>query len=377
MACDESGPPCMVTEARRAISLARALSKEGIRVFGADVERPPLGLRLAWFDGVTIYPRSARPQETVDSLIAALRNTGSRVIMSISTLTARLLVSNAGRFQGIADFLLPDEQAFETAYDRLSSVEAARRLGVPAPPTRPFNSPEDADHFPLVSKPRYEKGGATGVSIIRSKSEAEEAFRDGARFGPLILQEYIPGTSRQMRTCDLLFDAESSLKAAFAMTKIREYPSTGGVTLAGASLWDPDLVDLGERLLSSISWRGVAEVEFKVDPRDGEPKLMEINPRFWAYLWLPVACGVNFPHLLYRLCLGEELEPVTTYRTGVGYINAGLRPASSLASFLHVPKRAGLVVDHLPPRDPTLAELLLKAARSRTRPARSPGRRRP
>ena len=58
-------------------------------------------------------------------------------------------------------------------------------------------------------------------------------------------------------------------------------------------------------------------VEFKVDPRDGIPKLMEINPRFWGSLSLAVEAGVNFPFLLYRLSCGETFSPVTDYQTGV------------------------------------------------------------
>ncbi len=40
-------------------------------------------------------------------------------------------------------------------------------------------------------------------------------------------------------------------------------------------------------------------VEFKLDPRDNTPKLMEINPRFWGSLALAIESGVNFPYLLY------------------------------------------------------------------------------
>jgi len=32
----------------------------------------------------------------------------------------------------------------------------------------------------------------------------------------------------------------------------------------------------------SLDWHGVAMVEFWIDSRDGKPKLMEINPRFWG-----------------------------------------------------------------------------------------------
>jgi D-aspartate ligase len=107
----------------------------------------------------------------------------------------------------------------------------------------------------------------------------------------------------------------------FTAKKIREYPINGGVTSCGVSTFESDLIELSTRLFRQLGWYGVAEVEFKVDPRDGIPKLIEINPRFWQYLQLPIACGINFPHLLYKTALDEEIEYVSTYTTGLKFIN--------------------------------------------------------
>jgi predicted ATP-grasp superfamily ATP-dependent carboligase len=58
-------------------------------------------------------------------------------------------------------------------------------------------------------------------------------------------------------------------------------------------------------------------VEFKVDPRDNEPKLMELNPRFWGSLALAIQAGVDFPYLLYKMAMGEAFEPIVEYEVGV------------------------------------------------------------
>ncbi len=102
-------------------------------------------------------------------------------------------------------------------------------------------------------------------------------------------------------------------------------------------------------------------MEFKLDPRDGQPKLMEVNPRFWAYLELPIRCGVNFPLLLHELCLGVEFDPVLSYHEGVGYINVRPKPTMLLKGLISVPRTGGLVLDWLDIRDPrrSLAEILL------------------
>ena len=78
-----------------------------------------------------------------------------------------------------------------------------------------------------------------------------------------------------------------------------------------------EIRDMASALLKSLDWFGVAMVEFKVDPRDGVPKLMEINPRFWGSLALAIHSGVNFPHLLFRMAAHERFDAVETYRLGV------------------------------------------------------------
>jgi len=77
------------------------------------------------------------------------------------------------------------------------------------------------------------------------------------------------------------------------------------------------MVEAAHALLGSLRWHGVAMVEFKLDPRDGRPKLMEINGRFWNSLPLAVAAGVDFPFLLYRLATEGDVPECFEYRSGV------------------------------------------------------------
>jgi len=83
-------------------------------------------------------------------------------------------------------------------------------------------------------------------------------------------------------------------------------------------------------------------VEFKVDPRDGLPKLMEINPRFWGSLSLAIHAGVNFPLLLHKMARGKRFDPVEQYRTGIAC--RWLIPGD-LLHFLFNPKRSRIKKD--------------------------------
>jgi len=70
-------------------------------------------------------------------------------------------------------------------------------------------------------------------------------------------------------------------------------------------------------MLEALQWHGIAEVEFRLDSRDGVPKLMEINPRFWGSLCVAMAAGVDFPYLLYRIAVDGDVNSVSSYRVGV------------------------------------------------------------
>jgi predicted ATP-grasp superfamily ATP-dependent carboligase len=104
----------------------------------------------------------------------------------------------------------------------------------------------------------------------------------------------------------------------FGHRRIREKPPSGGVSVLRESVpVSPLARAFTGKLLDHLKWHGVAMVEFKVDDRDGVPKLMEINGRFWGSLQLAIDAGVDFPEILLRMAIGETVEPDFRYKEGV------------------------------------------------------------
>jgi predicted ATP-grasp superfamily ATP-dependent carboligase len=66
---------------------------------------------------------------------------------------------------------------------------------------------------------------------------------------------------------------------------------------------------LGLRLLRALGFWGISQVEFKLDPRDGQFKLMEVNARSWQWQQLSTACGVDLANVAYQDALGEYVRP--------------------------------------------------------------------
>jgi predicted ATP-grasp superfamily ATP-dependent carboligase len=84
------------------------------------------------------------------------------------------------------------------------------------------------------------------------------------------------------------------------------------------------------RLLKHFNWHGVAMVEFKLN-HQGEPFLLEVNPRFWGSINQAVQAGVDFPYLLYQLAVDGDVRPVLSYREGVVTRNSLL----DICSYIH------------------------------------------
>jgi predicted ATP-grasp superfamily ATP-dependent carboligase len=113
----------------------------------------------------------------------------------------------------------------------------------------------------------------------------------------------------------MLFN-KGETRAIFTHKRIREYPESGGPSTLRESVRYPEIEEHATRLLKKLNWHGVAMVEFRIDARNNEPKLMEINPRFWGSLQLAVYSGVDFPYLFYQMAMKGDVEPVMDYEIG-------------------------------------------------------------
>ena len=108
--------------------------------------------------------------------------------------------------------------------------------------------------------------------------------------------------------------------------------------LCSESVYDPAVLSLGKRFVESISYRGVGSAEFKRDDRDGELKLIELNPRYWQQNALAERCTVNFPLAQYLDLTGGVPPQEAAYEQNVKWLNM----AADLDSFRHYRQRGEL-----------------------------------
>ena len=81
----------------------------------------------------------------------------------------------------------------------------------------------------------------------------------------------------------------------------------------------PVLEELSERFLREIDYYGLVELEYKLDPRDSQYKLLDVNARTWGYHSLGARAGVDFSYMLYADQVGLPV-PVCKGRAGVAWV---------------------------------------------------------
>jgi predicted ATP-grasp superfamily ATP-dependent carboligase len=145
---------------------------------------------------------------------------------------------------------------------------------------------------------------------VRNREQLCTALREcETRFADALIEEYIPGGVEATKTVVLLFSPQSRLIAAFTTRKIQQWPETGGLTAIARSTADEHLVKLVLPFFEKWRWCGGAEAELKCDSRNGQDKVIEINPRFPAYLRFPLECGLGLAVMAANPALDGQAVP--------------------------------------------------------------------
>jgi predicted ATP-grasp superfamily ATP-dependent carboligase len=133
----------------------------------------------------------------------------------------------------------------------------------------------------------------------------------------LMVQELIDG-SEQLSFAALCRDGE--VLASLTARRRRQHPGDfGRASTYVETIDDASLERDASALLRAMGYTGIVEVEYKRDPSTGANLLLDVNPRAWGWQSLGAHAGVDFPLLLWRMALGEDV-PRARARAGERWI---------------------------------------------------------
>jgi predicted ATP-grasp superfamily ATP-dependent carboligase len=152
--------------------------------------------------------------------------------------------------------------------------------------------------FPCVVKPvrtSMWKGSGAGKALMASSlEEVIQAWRRLSREpGDLLVQELIPGSEDRSYLYVAYYDQRGRPAVELTMRKIRQHPPIFGTACITEIVREPAVVETSRTFLQGIDYRGIVDVEFKRDSRDGRLKIIEINPRVGLQHKLATRAGAD------------------------------------------------------------------------------------
>jgi carbamoyl-phosphate synthase large subunit len=216
---------------------------------------------------------------------------------------------------GINTFM-PEQAEFE-ARDKVNLYAFGKKHDLLVPEDKVISRvSEIADAVEKFDFPLVVKGKFYDAVICNTTEQAEKAFyKLQAKWGlPVIIQEFISGTEVNIAA---LGDGKGNTISAVPMRKL--YITDKGKAWAGISIDDQMLVDQAVKFIKATRWRGGCELEIMLTS-DHKPYIMEVNPRFPAWIYLTAAAGQNQPASLVKMAMGQKVEPFNTFEVGKVFI---------------------------------------------------------
>ena len=313
------------------LGIVRSLGQKKIAVCVIDDERS-----ISHFSRYTTHsihvPNLGDEKQTVDTILEIGRRLNLRGWVLYPTRDETVAAFARYRPQ-MAEFFrvpTPDWNTVKWAWDKRNTYRLANELGIPTPRTWYPRGVEELDQisadFPLALKPAIKEHFiyATKVKAWRANNHVElrEFFqRVPAQVEPgeVMIQDLIPGDGRHQFAYCAFFKGGQAIGSMVVRRSRQHPPEFGRASTFVETIELPIIEEKSERFLRAINYYGLVEIEYKLDPRDGQYKLLDVNARTWGYHTLGPAAGVDFSYMLFADQIGEVVQPCRA-RAGVTWL---------------------------------------------------------
>ncbi|HEX8868596.1 MAG TPA: carboxylate--amine ligase [Lentzea sp.] len=303
------------------LGVIRSLGRLGVPVYAVQEERFTPAGASRYLRGGWVWRPGAEDADRVRLGLLRLADRIGRRSVLLPTDDAGALFVAEHEAELREAFLFPklDPGLPRQVADKYALYELCRRLGVPCAATTLASSLAEAEEllgttgFPVIVKlvrPWHGRAGQPRSTTLVHTREELSALFERAGGTPLMLQECLPGGA----DADWFFhgycDARSNCRPAFTGRKRRSYPAHAGLTAFGRAEPNAELAAGVRDLLGRVGYRGIMDLDLRRDPRDGEYKLLDFNPRLGAQFRLFTDdTGVDVAVAAHLDLTGREIPP--------------------------------------------------------------------
>jgi D-aspartate ligase len=311
-----------------ALGVLRALARRGIPTYVVD-ETSNVIVRSRWYraPGKTLRETSdpnvladyLRSLDIPRAVLIACSDTWALAVSGLPDDVRERFPSSIAPHDAIAGFV--DK-------DRFRALTEA--LDLPRPKSTPINDVDDLAAFsdeelaagflkPTESQANNRAFRTKGF-FIESREHARGLIEEGAAAGvTFMLQEYIPGDTSRTFLIDGFVDRHGTVSAMVARRRLRMDPPRLANTCSDVTIPLAELegcLPALRTLLEAVHYRGIFNVEFKYDARDGRFKIIELNARpFWLIAHI-AKTGADLPWMSYLDAQGLPVPPLERYQVG-------------------------------------------------------------
>jgi carbamoyl-phosphate synthase large subunit len=319
------------------IGVARSLREDrglSVRIVGLAYDAMEPGIYMDWMvDKSYIMPYPSGGGEAyVERLLQIKHAYGLDYLIPNLDAELPVCIKYADRLRdlGVSTFLPSLAQFRLRGKDQLQ--ELGQRIGVQVPKTEVVTSfPMLVDAVQTIGFPLMVKGCLYKAHRACTMQEASLHFNElVAEWGyPVIVQEIVAGDELNVVG---LGDGEGNAMGLVAIKKM--WVTALGKMWAGVTVKNRPMLEAAEKFVRRACWRGPFELECIV--AGDQVYLIEINPRFPAWVYLATGVGVNLPAQLLRRGLGLPPAEVTDYSAGKLFIRYSYDLVTDLDPFRKV-----------------------------------------
>lgn len=296
----------------------------GVVAYAIHDERAAAALSSRYWKRTFLWDFSRPAEQSVAFLLDVGRRIGSSVLLIPTSDPLTIFVAqHADALQETFTFPSLSVDLVKTLSNKQEMSVLARSRGIPTPKVMfllgDLNALLSDVLFPVMLKGMDPlKPGGKFNTIVRSRDDLLRrltALGEGARTN-VLLQEYIPGGEESVWMFNGYFDRRGECLAAFTGRKIRQWPPYHGVTSLGVCTANPRIEAVTRDFLRSVRYHGIVDLGYRYDARDGQYKLLDVNPRLGATFRLFVApTGLDVVRAFYLDMTGQPV-PETSLPEG-------------------------------------------------------------
>jgi D-aspartate ligase len=295
-----------------AVPVARSLGRAGVRVHALGKRSDPVRRSRHCDEFVDLGAGDGVQERWLEWLLAA--EPGS-VVLPCSDEGVELV---ARRREALtARGLVPveaDDARMLDVLDKERTHELAVEAGVPVPRTITVRDAGELEraagelHYPVALKPlqahKFRRLFEHKGFVAEDRGELERFFGMTDAAGvEMLATEMVPGPDSYHSFYTYL-DEQGEPLFQFTKQKLRQYPIRFGAGVYHLMDWNAEVAEHGLRFCQGAGLRGLLNVEFKRDVRDGGLRLIECNHRFTASTALHLVAGLDVPLFTYNRLIG-------------------------------------------------------------------------